>query len=176
MILPNSFAVRTKNVENKPVVNEYDMKPAPKPHFASHLPQPPKLAPAVLTTSGSRPSLVQAGRVSYGGPRASHIGLGQRPSQAGVGPRTSHIGAPRLSSHTGGPRSSLVGPRKSGVGARPSRVPRASGTGGAFQPFVIPSTASGSMDGRERSSVALSDKELDERVSLVFLFLVVWRC
>jgi kinesin family protein 22 len=173
MILPNSFAVRTKNVENKPVVNEYDMRPAPKPHFSS---QPPKLAPAVLTTSGSRPSLVQAGRVSYGGPRASRISLGQRPSQGGVGPRTSHIGAPRLSSHTGGPRSSLVGPRKSGVSARPSRVPRASGIGGAFQPFVIPCTASGSMDGRERSSVALSEKELDERVSLVFLFLVAWRC
>jgi kinesin family member 22 len=79
-----SFAVRTKNVENKPVVNERgkcthqrlpsfisahilyaatDNRPAPKPHFAALAIQPPpaKLAPAVVQAistagSGSGPS------------------------------------------------------------------------------------------------------------------------
>ncbi|KAF9010276.1 P-loop containing nucleoside triphosphate hydrolase protein [Cyathus striatus] len=60
-----NFAVRTKNVENRPVVNEHDNRPAPKPHFAAISIQPPaaKPAPAILQTittsgsgSGSRPS------------------------------------------------------------------------------------------------------------------------
>ncbi|KAF5310938.1 hypothetical protein D9619_008254 [Psilocybe cf. subviscida] len=45
-----NFAVRTKNVENRPVVNERDNRPAPKPHFAAVALQPPpaKPAPAIL--------------------------------------------------------------------------------------------------------------------------------
>ncbi|KAF8137524.1 P-loop containing nucleoside triphosphate hydrolase protein [Boletus edulis] len=43
-----NFAVRTKNVENRPVVNERDNRPQAKPHFAAIQPPPPKLAPAVL--------------------------------------------------------------------------------------------------------------------------------
>ncbi|KJA21430.1 hypothetical protein HYPSUDRAFT_42080 [Hypholoma sublateritium FD-334 SS-4] len=70
-----NFAVRTKNVENRPVVNERDNRPAPKPHFAAAAIQPPaaKPAPAILqaisTTGASgsgdrraRPSLVPVSR------------------------------------------------------------------------------------------------------------------
>ncbi|KDR80423.1 hypothetical protein GALMADRAFT_242858, partial [Galerina marginata CBS 339.88] len=53
-----NFAVRTKNVENRPVVNERDNRPAPKPHFAAASIQPPaaKPAPAIvqaISTAGS---------------------------------------------------------------------------------------------------------------------------
>ncbi|KAF9458221.1 P-loop containing nucleoside triphosphate hydrolase protein [Collybia nuda] len=85
-----NFAVRTKNVENKPVVNERDNRPAPKPHFAAVAIQPPagKPAPAILqhiSTAGagsgpgptrSRASLVPVSRV----PRVSaHGGNGYQP-------------------------------------------------------------------------------------------------
>ncbi|KAG8216883.1 P-loop containing nucleoside triphosphate hydrolase protein [Butyriboletus roseoflavus] len=43
-----NFAVRTKNVENRPVVNERDNRPQAKAHFAAIQPPPPKLAPAIL--------------------------------------------------------------------------------------------------------------------------------
>ncbi|RDB30648.1 Kinesin-like protein KIF22 [Hypsizygus marmoreus] len=81
-----NFAVRTKNVENKPVINERDNRPAPKPHFAALAMQPPapKPAPAIvqaISTSGSsssvgpirsRSSLVPVSRV----PRVSSYGAG----------------------------------------------------------------------------------------------------
>ncbi|KIM37196.1 hypothetical protein M413DRAFT_279239 [Hebeloma cylindrosporum] len=70
-----NFAVRTKNVENRPVVNERDNRPASKPHFAAVSIQPAagKPAPAVvqaISTTGSgigsgrvgRPSLVPVSR------------------------------------------------------------------------------------------------------------------
>ncbi|KAH9067847.1 kinesin-domain-containing protein [Lactarius vividus] len=44
-----NFAVRTRNVENKPVINEHEAQPAPKLHFSATRPAPPKLAP--LTTA-----------------------------------------------------------------------------------------------------------------------------
>ncbi|KAF8623194.1 hypothetical protein AX17_007517 [Amanita inopinata Kibby_2008] len=78
-----NFAVRTKNVENKPVVNERDNRPQPKPHFAAVTVQPPplKAATAIMqaaATAGKptavpargRPSLVPVSRM----PRASAIG------------------------------------------------------------------------------------------------------
>ncbi|EKM57950.1 uncharacterized protein PHACADRAFT_193079 [Phanerochaete carnosa HHB-10118-sp] len=60
-----NFAVHTKNIENKPVVNEKDNRPVPKPHFAALPAPPPKLAAAMLPISsssshGGRPSLVSA--------------------------------------------------------------------------------------------------------------------
>ncbi|CAA7268260.1 unnamed protein product [Cyclocybe aegerita] len=82
-----NFAVHTKNVENRPVVNERENRPAPKPHFAAVSIQPPagKPAPAVLqavsTTGagagsgslrGARPSLVPVSRSSH---RMSNFGL-----------------------------------------------------------------------------------------------------
>ncbi|KAH9177600.1 P-loop containing nucleoside triphosphate hydrolase protein [Lactarius sanguifluus] len=44
-----NFAVRTRNVENKPVINEHEAQPAPKLHFSATRLAPPKLAP--LTTA-----------------------------------------------------------------------------------------------------------------------------
>ncbi|KAK7680221.1 hypothetical protein QCA50_016730 [Cerrena zonata] len=40
-----NFATRTKNIENKPVVNEKDLKPAPKPSMSRHASQPPQQRP-----------------------------------------------------------------------------------------------------------------------------------
>ncbi|PPQ86673.1 hypothetical protein CVT25_006748 [Psilocybe cyanescens] len=81
-----NFAVRTKNVENRPVVNERDNRPVPKPHFAAVSIQPPasKPAPAIvqaISTAGAgssagtkraRPSLVPMSRSH----RTSSIGGG----------------------------------------------------------------------------------------------------
>ncbi|PFH48968.1 hypothetical protein AMATHDRAFT_5329 [Amanita thiersii Skay4041] len=73
-----NFAVRTKNVENKPVVNERDNRPQPKPHFAAVATQPAPLKPAAIalpqaSTSNNPltiPSKPRASRV----PRASCVG------------------------------------------------------------------------------------------------------
>ncbi|KAF8887574.1 kinesin-like protein [Infundibulicybe gibba] len=66
-----NFAVRTKNVENKPVINERDNRPAPKPHFAAVAIQPPAAKPA--------PAIVQAistvGAGSGSGPLRSRTSL-----------------------------------------------------------------------------------------------------
>ncbi|KAJ8594963.1 kinesin-domain-containing protein [Rhizopogon salebrosus TDB-379] len=86
-----NFAVRTKNVENRPVVNERDIRPQTKPHFASIQPPPPKLAPVVLQpleavaglSRGPRPSITRVG------PRASLAGPSQSRSRV---PRVSGIG------------------------------------------------------------------------------------
>lgn len=68
LIPPSSFAARTKNIENKPVINERgsdirpstsglylsagpDNKPAPKPHFAAIQQAPQKMAAAVIPDS-----------------------------------------------------------------------------------------------------------------------------
>ncbi|KAF8903894.1 kinesin-like protein [Gymnopilus junonius] len=79
-----NFAVRTKNVENRPVVNERDNRPAPRPHFAAVSIQPPaaKPAPAIIqaistaeSSSGpsrARPSMVPISRSQ----RMSSIGSG----------------------------------------------------------------------------------------------------
>ncbi|KAA1472399.1 kinesin-domain-containing protein [Dentipellis sp. KUC8613] len=59
-----NFAVRTKNIENKPVINERDNRPAPKPHFAAIQAPIPASKPASLpiqTVAGpSRPSIVSS--------------------------------------------------------------------------------------------------------------------
>ncbi|KAG6896724.1 hypothetical protein C0992_006491 [Termitomyces sp. T32_za158] len=79
-----NFAVRTKNVENKPIINERDNRPVPKAHFAAITMHPPpaKPAPAIIqaiSTAGSgsgagrlrsRQSLVPVSKV----PRASISG------------------------------------------------------------------------------------------------------
>ncbi|TFK68341.1 kinesin-domain-containing protein [Pluteus cervinus] len=73
-----NFAVRTKNIENKPVVNERDTRPPPKSHFAAMPPPAPKPTfvappPPSQATSGalprSRTSLLPSRQ-----PRASAIG------------------------------------------------------------------------------------------------------
>ncbi|KIJ61547.1 hypothetical protein HYDPIDRAFT_96250 [Hydnomerulius pinastri MD-312] len=92
-----NFAVRTKNVENRPVVNERDNRPQPKAHFAAIQPPPPKLAPAVLqsipihASSSSNPTTTTnaAAGPSRGPrpsrvPRVSGIGAGLAPPLAGA--------------------------------------------------------------------------------------------
>ncbi|EPQ52051.1 kinesin-domain-containing protein [Gloeophyllum trabeum ATCC 11539] len=84
-----NFAVRTKNVENKPVVNERDNAPPPRRHFAAAPPPAPKLAPAALppafnsTAGHSRQSLAGPSRV----PRPS-MAMAGRPSIAPVHQKT----------------------------------------------------------------------------------------
>lgn len=99
-----NFAVRTKNVENRPVVNERDMRPQPKPHFAAILPPPPKLAPAVL-----QPLEAVAGPSR--GPRPSIARVAPRPSLAGAGQSRSRV-----------PRASGIGVFGVQKGHRPSGV------------------------------------------------------
>ncbi|CAL1699803.1 unnamed protein product [Somion occarium] len=56
-----NFATRTRNIENKPVINEKDLKPAPKPPMSRRLPQAPARRPSEvpsgLTSRIARPSL-----------------------------------------------------------------------------------------------------------------------
>ncbi|KAK0203900.1 kinesin-like protein [Desarmillaria ectypa] len=76
-----NFAVSAKNVENKPVVNERDSRPAPKPHFAALTTQhtAPKLAhiavPAPAPPARASGSQVPRSRTSLlPKPRASTFG------------------------------------------------------------------------------------------------------
>ncbi|EJC98206.1 kinesin-domain-containing protein [Fomitiporia mediterranea MF3/22] len=78
-----NFATRTKEIENKPVVNVRDNQPAPKPHFAALASQVPCLPPANVTSSSrqaGRPSLLPAaGSSKLPGPskgRVSNFGIG----------------------------------------------------------------------------------------------------
>ncbi|KAH0826644.1 P-loop containing nucleoside triphosphate hydrolase protein [Lanmaoa asiatica] len=80
-----NFAVRTKNVENRPVVNERDNRPQARPHFAAIQPPPPKLAPAVLQAEpilASQAVVTNAAPGPARGPRQSRV---PRISGIGVG-------------------------------------------------------------------------------------------
>ncbi|RXW20557.1 hypothetical protein EST38_g5299 [Candolleomyces aberdarensis] len=92
-----NFAVRTKNVENKPVINERDNRPAPKAHFSAPSNPPPigKPAPAVLipvsttgTGSGAGPTRSRASLVPVVS-RVPRVSMGANQYQpfalAGVG-------------------------------------------------------------------------------------------
>ncbi|KAH7919038.1 kinesin-domain-containing protein [Leucogyrophana mollusca] len=141
-----NFAVRTKNVENKPVVNERDLRPQPKPHFAAArpVPQAAKLAPAVL-----QPIQIQgtASSSSSDGP-----GMGRtRASLAGAG---------------------VVGVGAGGMGgrSRPSRLPRVSaiGVGGSGMGMGMgmgSAMGSGSGSGVGAGMLQLTDREIDERIA-----------
>ncbi|KAG1805308.1 P-loop containing nucleoside triphosphate hydrolase protein [Suillus subaureus] len=117
-----NFAVRTKNVENRPVVNERDMRPQPKPHFAAILPPPPKLAPAVL-----QPLEAVAGPSR--GPRPSIARIAPRPSLAGASQSRSRV--PRASGI--GVFGVQKGHRPSGVPALISEAAETSGSSGMMQ-------------------------------------------
>ncbi|EIM88681.1 kinesin-domain-containing protein [Stereum hirsutum FP-91666 SS1] len=178
-----NFAVRTKNVENKPVVNERDNRPVPKPHFAavtSHV-APSKPANLPSTSAGSlgpRRSFVAHGpRHSLAGPRASIGGLhGPRPSVGGLrghGPRPSLLPTALVSSSRV-PRASLV-PAAWGVPAGTSRVPRASniglghGVGGANRRRSSGFGFAGSVGNAGTQALSgmagLSEKEINEKIS-----------
>ncbi|KAF9652469.1 kinesin-domain-containing protein [Thelephora ganbajun] len=80
-----NFAGRTKNIENKPVINErgnayhpsVDNKPAPKPHFAALHQAPQKMAAAVIPTSLTSNDLAPAGpsRVTVKPPSRSRTSM-----------------------------------------------------------------------------------------------------
>ncbi|KAJ3558283.1 hypothetical protein NM688_g1017 [Phlebia brevispora] len=124
-----NFAVRTKNIENKPVVNEKDNRPAPKPHFAAVHQPPPKLAPAVLPVASSSSS-------------GSGIACSSRQSLTGSG-----IPISRPSSAAGSrvPRPSMAHFNSAPSASRLSQIP----------PSVPVRSA----------TVALTDKEIDERIA-----------
>ncbi|KAI0281792.1 P-loop containing nucleoside triphosphate hydrolase protein [Russula aff. rugulosa BPL654] len=70
-----NFAVRTRNIENKPVVNEQDTQPAPKLHFSAPRPAPPKLAALTMAPPVTKrprasiaPSNAASGLTSAAGP------------------------------------------------------------------------------------------------------------
>lgn len=130
-----NFAVRTKNVENRPVVNERDMRPQPKPHFAAILPPPPKPAPAVL-----QPLEAVAGPSRR-----------PRPSIARVAPRPSLAGASQSRSRV--PRASGIGV----FGVQKGHRPRPSGVPTLISEIAETSGSSGMMQ--------LTDKEIDERIA-----------
>ncbi|KAF9023337.1 kinesin-domain-containing protein [Hymenopellis radicata] len=73
-----NFATSAKDVENKPVINERDTRPPPKPHFAALAPQVAPLKPAILPA-------VQALKTGKHVPRSRTSLLPKpRPSNLGV--------------------------------------------------------------------------------------------
>ena len=91
-----SFAVHTKNIENKPVVNERDTRPIPKPHFAAVQQAPPRLAAAVLSipsgsSGGGRPSIAPNPSAPNSRPSSSSSSRVPRPSVGGYAPTTSRL-------------------------------------------------------------------------------------
>ena len=149
-----SFAVRTKNIENKPVVNEHgissfpinlpsnafcpDNRPVPKPHFAAVAIQPaaPKPAPAIVQSIYTE----------------------------GTGSGASITGAPALSRS----RHSMVPipkvPRASGVyGYQPFSL-----LGGGRRPKEMEKVRESDGDQSGTLGIGLTEKEIDERVSPKF--------
>lgn len=137
-----SFAVRTKNVENRPVVNErgmfalesfvghcspvhLDNRPQVKPHFAAIQAPPPKLAPAVLQTD----TILASKDVTM-------TNIAVAPARA--------------------------------RGPRPSRVPRVSNIGPGLLPPLAKARSrppsSFSILEKPENSVQLTDRDIDERV------------
>ncbi|KAH7912354.1 P-loop containing nucleoside triphosphate hydrolase protein [Hygrophoropsis aurantiaca] len=143
-----NFAVRTKNVENRPVVNERDLRPQPKPHFAATraIPQPAKLAPAVL-----QPIQIQGTSGLTSG--ADKHGLGKM--------RTSLAGAAGAIGDAIGGGGGMVGR------SRPSKLPRVSaiGVGGAGYGIGAGLGAANMGAGASPSIVQLTDREIDERIA-----------
>ncbi|KAI0761109.1 P-loop containing nucleoside triphosphate hydrolase protein [Irpex lacteus] len=129
-----NFAVRTKNIENKPVVNERDNRPPPKPHFAAVQQAPPKLAPAVLPN------------ISFHSSSSSGSGAG-RPSLAPPISRPTSSGSSRV------PRPSIAGFGSSSA-SRLSQV---------MAPPAVPQPQLKVQP--QKSTLALTDKEIDERIA-----------
>jgi len=146
--------VRTKNVENKPVVNErgkhcasvtfstgailtfttshsqQDNRVQPKPHFAAIQPPPPKLAPALLQ-------------------QTSILGGHSRPSMGGI-PRAGPSRVPRISTYGAGAGGSGYQPFAMGGGGK--RM--------SFAPIGM-----GADEKTNSLTMGMTDKEIDERVS-----------
>ncbi|KAI0031864.1 P-loop containing nucleoside triphosphate hydrolase protein [Vararia minispora EC-137] len=90
------FATRTKNVENKPVINEQDTRPVPKAHFSAPPPPLAQLAPlprlpSQMTDKPPRPPVFLDTTTS-----SSHTTVSSRPSLAfkRLGPPAAKTGGP----------------------------------------------------------------------------------
>jgi kinesin family protein 22 len=161
--LVTSFAVRTKNIENKPVVNERgrasysnsshdigvsktppDNLPVPKPHFAAVAiqPPPPKPAPAIVH------SITTSEGIGSGGMMLAPAGL----------MRSRHSLLPVF------------------------REPRVSMAGG-YQPFALPGGRRRGFGDKEKIresdedrsgsfGIGLTEKEIDERVGVPYFRLL----
>ncbi|KAG6810212.1 hypothetical protein H0H92_012858 [Tricholoma furcatifolium] len=139
-----NFAVRTKNIENKPVINERDNRPVPKPHFAAVAIQPPpgKPAPAILQPISTAGSTAGSG---------SSVAPGPGPG-AGPGPRKSRksmVPVARMS------RPSIAG------GYQPFTFPGAAGR----KTFVERIQEEEYSDRSSSMTLGLTEKEIDERIS-----------
>ncbi|KAF7763860.1 hypothetical protein Agabi119p4_8397 [Agaricus bisporus var. burnettii] len=82
-----NFATRTKNVENKPVINERDNRLTAKPHFAA--PPAPKPAPTVLQTIHTGASAASS---------SAGAAIATRRARASLGPSVPRMQRPRGSS------------------------------------------------------------------------------
>lgn len=156
--LLTSFATRTKNIENKPIINERgtriyhfmlcelyplmptlhaDNRPAPKPHFAA--PLAPKPAPTILQP------ITTAGSSSTSGPSSTAVGK----ARASLAPNAH------------GPRSRV--PRVSTIGAG----------GSGYQRFALPGGGRKSLESVDEKAAAggfgvlgLTEKEIEEKVRI----------
>ncbi|KAG2008077.1 kinesin, variant 2 [Coprinopsis cinerea AmutBmut pab1-1] len=109
-----NFAVRTKNIENKPVVNERDNRPAPKPHFS---------APTTTQTSSkaASSSLLQAiaGPSTGGVVQASNPTAGAMRGRMSLAPNHGSSRVPRASlGGVGNHYQSFALPANGGGGGR----------------------------------------------------------
>lgn len=157
-----NFAVRTKNVENKPVVHERSIAPPPKPHFAAVQRAPPKLAAANLPTASAPPTGPLPPPPSGTSPNLS---LNSQVFPVAGPSRVPSAGTvPTLAS-----TSDSVGalqPKAKGR-ARPSRVPRMSMAGAAAFGLGLGGAAASLLHGHGSNVPALkplNETDMDERI------------
>ncbi|KAI0254619.1 P-loop containing nucleoside triphosphate hydrolase protein [Lactifluus subvellereus] len=101
-----NFAVRTRNIENKPVINEQDTRPAPKPHFSAPRQAPPKLTPLIMA-----PPIAESSHASFAVPRKAASGVASAAGPSRV-PRISaafHMAGAAPYPNTGKRRESGIG-------------------------------------------------------------------
>ncbi|OCB88535.1 kinesin-domain-containing protein [Sanghuangporus baumii] len=162
-----NFASRTKEIENKPVVNVRDNQPAPKAHFAALAPQPHVL-PAANVPSSSHNQPASKAHFAALAPQPHVLPAANVPSSS------RQVGRPSLLPMTAA--SKLPGPSKgrvSGFGA---------GGSTGFQPFTI---APGNVQKKIRSEsenagdrrnsdrgnnsgsgiLGMTEEEIDERIA-----------
>ncbi|KAF5336250.1 hypothetical protein D9758_014358 [Tetrapyrgos nigripes] len=151
-----NFASRTKNIENKPVINERDNRPAPKPHFAAlNVQQPVSTKIFHLSSTTSTPE----DNVNVN--QDNHI---QQPQP---NPRKEKNKERRSGRPSMVPVASAR-PRQSRISALFPAPAGAFNFQSAYQPFggtLAGASASTSAGPGPSSVVGLSEKEIDERIS-----------
>ncbi|KAK7462307.1 hypothetical protein VKT23_007908 [Stygiomarasmius scandens] len=156
-----NFASRTKNIENKPVINERDNRPVPKPHFAAlNVPQQPASTKpyqhSVQPTAPNVENFMPTGVDIYQPqpvPNARKERRSGRPSMVPVPqPRSSRTSSANFPTGSFNFQSSY----------QPFGGTMASGSGSASS-SAGPSSSGGA--GTMASASGLSEKEIDERIS-----------